>query len=98
MIDESDPVVRAMKAQFDAITATHQQSVTDTAARYEQGEEQNRAYQDELARREQEMLAGPLPEEPKNPWLTRRTMPPRPRPDASDDGTETGYYSNTWMQ
>ena len=47
----------------------------------------------DVVRREAEMTAPPLP--PKNPWLTRRTSP---RPAPSEDGTETGYYSNTWMR
>ncbi|TCO65393.1 hypothetical protein [Actinocrispum wychmicini] len=96
MIDESDPAVVAMRARFDEISTRHRQSVADTAATYEEGEERNKAYREEVARREADMLAPPTQPVPKNPWLSRRTMPPRQ--DASDDGSETGYYTNTWME
>jgi hypothetical protein len=96
VIDESDPAVLAMKARFEQISARHRQSVADTVAGYEQGEERNKAYRDEVARREAEMMMPPPQPQPSNPWLSRRTAP-RPAA-ASEDGSETGYYSNTWMQ
>jgi hypothetical protein len=97
MIDESDPAVVAMKAQFEEISARHRQSVTATMADYEKREAENKAQQDEVVRREAELLAAPVPEPPRNPWLSRRNSP-RQAPPPSDDGSETGYYSNTWMQ
>ena len=97
MIDESDPAVVSMRAQFDEISTRHRQSVADTAAAYEEGEERNRAYREEVARKEAEMLAAPTGPVVKNPWLSRRTMPSRQNPP-DDDGSETGYYTNTWMQ
>jgi hypothetical protein len=99
MIDESDPAVVAMKAQFEEISARHRESVTSTMADYEKREAENKARQDEVVRREADMLAAPPPpvEPPKNPWLTRRNSP-RPARPPSDDGSDTGYYTNTWMQ
>jgi hypothetical protein len=95
MIDESDPVVAGMKARFEEISARHRQNVTETMADYEKGEERNQAAREEVARREAEMMAPPPPLAPRNPWLTRRTARPAA---ASEDGSETGYYSNNWMQ
>ncbi|RSM67400.1 hypothetical protein DMH04_49000 [Kibdelosporangium aridum] len=97
MIDESDPAVVAMRSRFAEISAQHRAGVAQSVAEYQQGEAANKAYQDEVARREADQTAAKPPEpEPKNPWLSRRTAP-RPAP-ADDDGEETGYYSNTWMQ
>jgi hypothetical protein len=96
MIDESDPAVAAMRARFAEISARHRQSVTEAVAGYEQGEAENKARREEVARREAEMTAAPPAPQPKNPWLSRRAAP-RPAPP-SEDGSETGYYSNTWMQ
>ncbi|ONI73375.1 hypothetical protein ALI144C_46580 [Actinosynnema sp. ALI-1.44] len=97
MIDESDPAVVAMRAQFAEISARHKAGVAQSVAEYQQGEAANKAYQDEVARREAEQAAAVKPPEPeaKNPWLSRRNAPNRPEPE---DGDETGYYSNTWMQ
>lgn len=91
MIDESDPAVRAMRAQFDEISARHKANVTQTMAGYEQTEAENQARAQ--AARQEAQEAPPPP--PKNPWLGRR--PARPA-EEEDDGSETGYYSNTWMQ
>lgn len=97
MIDESDPAVVAMRAQFAEISARHRAGVAQSVAEYQQGEAANKAYQEEVARREAAEQATAKPPEPeqKNPWLSRRTAP---RPAPPDDGEETGYYSNTWMQ
>jgi hypothetical protein len=65
-------------------------------ADYRQGEAATKAYQEEVARREAEMVAGPQPAQPGNPWLTRRGA--TRRANASEDGSETGYYSNSWMK
>jgi hypothetical protein len=96
VIDESDPAVAAMKAQFGEISARHKASVAQTQADYRQGEAANKAYQEEVARREAEMVGVAQPEQPRNPWLTRRAAA-RPA-NASEDGSETGYYSNSWMK
>jgi L-amino acid N-acyltransferase YncA len=96
MIDETDPTVKAMRAQFEEISARHKASIAQTAAEYEKGEAANKAYQEEVARKEAQMIAQPPPAQPANQWLTRRTAP---RPvNASEDASETGYYSNTWMK
>jgi hypothetical protein len=93
MIDESDPAVRAMRARFGEISARNQANVAHTMAGYQQGEAANKAYQEEVARREAEMLAPPPEPEPKNPWLERK------RPAQADpDGSETGYYSGSFME
>lgn len=93
MIDESDPAVRAMRARFAQISALHKTNVDRTVAEYQQGEAANKAYQEEVARREAEMLAPPPEPEPKNPWLGRK----RPAP-VETDGSETGYYSGSFME
>lgn len=93
MIDESDPVVRAMRARFAEISSRHQAGVAHTVTEYQQAEAANKAYQEEVARREAEMLAPPPEPGPKNPWLERK----RPAP-ADPDGSETGYYSGSFME
>jgi hypothetical protein len=92
MIDESDPAVRAMRAQFDEISARHKANVTQTMAGYEQTEAANQARQEAARQEAREVPAPPPP--PKNPWLGRRSA----RPSEEDDGSETGFYSNSWMQ
>jgi hypothetical protein len=93
MIDESDPAVRAMRARFGEISSRHHANVAHTMTAYQQVEAANKAYQEEVARREAEMLAPPPEPEPKNPWLERK------RPvQAEPDGSETGYYSGSFMQ
>ncbi|CAM3990648.1 hypothetical protein KIPE111705_34940 [Kibdelosporangium persicum] len=96
MIDESDPAVMATRAQFAEISARHRAGVAQSLAEYQQVEAANKAYRDEVARREAEQAAAQRTPEPqqKNPWLSRRAAP---RSEDSD-GDETGYYSNTWMQ
>nr|WP_042198951.1 hypothetical protein [Kibdelosporangium sp. MJ126-NF4]CEL23640.1 hypothetical protein [Kibdelosporangium sp. MJ126-NF4]CTQ93176.1 hypothetical protein [Kibdelosporangium sp. MJ126-NF4] len=102
MIDESDPAVVAMRAQFAEISARHRAGVAQSVAEHEQGAAANKAYQEEVARREAEAEQAAPPSEPeqKNPWLTRRTSTRKPGPDDDngDNGDDTGYYSNTWMQ
>jgi hypothetical protein len=93
MIDESDPAVRAVRARFGEISARNQANVAYTVAGYQQVEAANKAYQEEVARREAEMLAPPPEPEPKNPWLERK----RPA-QADSDGSETGYYSGSFME
>ncbi|MET0237046.1 MAG: hypothetical protein ABW224_20525 [Kibdelosporangium sp.] len=91
MIDESDPAVRAMRAQFAQISARHTTNVDQTVTEYQQGAAANKAYQEEVARRETEMLASPL--EPRNQWQARKRAAP-----AEGDGTETGYYTGSFME
>ncbi|ALG13837.1 hypothetical protein [Kibdelosporangium phytohabitans] len=97
MIDESDPAVVAMRAQFAEISARHKAGVAQSVTEFQHGDAANKAYQEEVARREAEQAAAAKPPEPeqKNPWLTRRSAPSRSEPE---DGDETGYYSNSWMQ
>jgi hypothetical protein len=93
VIDESDPVVRAMRAQFAQISTLHKSNVDKTIADYHQAEAADRAHQEQIARQEAEMPTPPPDQEPENPWLTRkRTTPTEP------DGTETGYYSGSFME
>ena len=99
MIDESDPAVVAMKAEFEQITTRHRQGITEAMAQYEKREADNKARQEETVRRQAEQAAAtPPPPPPKNPWLSRRNSPPPPKPSDEDDGTDTGYYQNTWMR
>jgi hypothetical protein len=93
MIDESDPMVRAMRARFGEISSRHHANVGHTVTEYQQAEAANKAYQEEVARREAEMMAPPPEPEPKNQWLERK----RPA-QAEPDGTETGYYSGSFME
>ncbi|MEV4317561.1 hypothetical protein [Actinocrispum sp. NPDC049592] len=98
MIDESDPAVVAMKAEFEQITTRHRQGITEAMAQYETREAENKARQEETARRQAAAATPPPPPPPKNPWLSRRNSPPPPKPSDEDDGTDTGYYQNTWMR